>query len=130
MASTKYPDDFYVFSHGDCWSNNIMFQHETNDDHITNTLFVDFQAGRCVTPVTDLQYFLLSCPCLDIKIKYFDYFVQYYHEELVKHLKILNYPKDMPMLRDVHKWLYKTSFMGESPQYEAGKRIQFFFNNF
>ncbi|XP_046803878.1 uncharacterized protein LOC111676013 [Lucilia cuprina] len=110
-ASTQNPDGFYIFSHGDCWSNNIMFLHD-DKDHISETLFVDFQAGRCVTPALDLQYFLLSCPCLDIKIKYFDHFVQHYHQELVKHLKILNYTKSVPSLTEVHKWMYKTSYMG------------------
>ncbi|KAM7362730.1 uncharacterized protein ACRADG_013298 [Cochliomyia hominivorax] len=110
-VSTEIPDGFYVFSHGDCWCNNIMFQHD-DEGHILETLFVDFQAGRYVTPAVDLQYFLLSCPCLDIKLKYFDQFVQHYHGELTKHLKILQFPKQLPSLKDVHKWLYKTSFMG------------------
>lgn len=89
-----------------------MFQH--NDlGEIIDTLFVDFQAGRYVSPAIDLQYFLLSCPRLDIKLKYFDYFVQHYHRELVENLKILNFSKNVPSLKEVHKWLYQYSYMGE-----------------
>lgn len=89
-----------------------MFQHNDKGE-IIETLFVDFQAGRYVSPALDLQYFLLSCPSLDLKIKYFDHFVQYYHQELVKHLKILEYSKNIPSLIEVHKWLYETSCMGK-----------------
>ncbi|XP_075165607.1 uncharacterized protein LOC142238001 [Haematobia irritans] len=101
---------FDVLSHGDCWSNNIMFQH-SDDDKVSNTLLVDFQAGRITSPAMDLTYFLLGSTCLENKIKFYDYFVQYYHQHLAENLKILNYPKNIPSLRDVHMWMYEFSFM-------------------
>ncbi|XP_061395693.1 uncharacterized protein LOC133331310 [Musca vetustissima] len=104
-------DDFNVLSHGDCWSNNIMFQHDEHNN-IVKTLLVDFQAGRFTSPALDLQYFLLGSTCLENKIKYYDYFISYYHKQLVENLMILGYPKKLPTLRDVHLWMIDFAFMG------------------
>lgn len=89
-----------------------MFQHNA-DGGINNTLFVDFQTGRITSPALDLTYFILSSISLENKIKDFDYFVKFYHDNLEENLKILNYPKALPTLRDVHKWMYDFSFMGK-----------------
>lgn len=110
-AEKRTSGQFNVLSHGDCWSNNIMFQH--NDQNvIQNTLLIDFQAGRYTSLALDLTYFLLGSTCLENKLKHYDYFVQYYHQQLYENLKILNYPKKLPSLRDVHMWMYEYSFMG------------------
>ncbi|XP_075165596.1 uncharacterized protein LOC142237992 [Haematobia irritans] len=105
--------NFDVLSHGDFWTNNIMFQH-SDDNKVANTLLVDFQAGRITSPAMDLTYFLLGSTCLENKIKCFDYFIQYYHQHLVENLNILNYRKNVPSLRDVHMWMYDFSYMAYS----------------
>uniref|UniRef100_A0A1I8MRV5 CHK domain-containing protein n=1 Tax=Musca domestica TaxID=7370 RepID=A0A1I8MRV5_MUSDO len=110
-SENRSMDDFNVLSHGDCWSNNIMFQHD-DKSNVLNTLLVDFQVGRFTSPALDLQYFLLSSTSLDIKLKYYDYFIQYYHQKLIENLKLLGYSKKMPSLRDLHMWMYDYSFMG------------------
>ncbi|XP_073819745.1 uncharacterized protein [Musca autumnalis] len=110
-AENRNMDDFNVLSHGDCWSNNIMFQHDAQNN-VLSTLLVDFQAGRFTSPALDLQYFLLGSTCLENKLKYYDYFIQYYHQQLVENLKILGYSKKLPTLRDLHLWMYDFSFMG------------------
>uniref|UniRef100_A0A1I8NNZ0 CHK kinase-like domain-containing protein n=1 Tax=Stomoxys calcitrans TaxID=35570 RepID=A0A1I8NNZ0_STOCA len=109
-AEKRNLEDFNVLSHGDCWLNNIMFQHDEKGK-VLNTLLVDFQAGRITSPAMDLTYFLIGSTCIENKIKYFDYYVQYYHQHLFENLKILSYPKKLPTLRDVHIWMYDFSFM-------------------
>ncbi|KAM7362728.1 uncharacterized protein ACRADG_013296 [Cochliomyia hominivorax] len=105
-ATTVDPDEFNVLNHGDCWSNNVMFKHDAFGN-IEETYLVDYQIPRYGSPAQDLYYFLLSSAKYELKIKHFDYFIKYYHDELMKYLRLLNYPKKMPSLRDIHIMLYK-----------------------
>ncbi|EDW98761.1 uncharacterized protein LOC6538527 [Drosophila yakuba] len=101
-------DDFNALNHGDGWSNNIMFQYNDKNE-ITNTYFVDLQLPKWGSVAQDLYYFLLSSTKLDIKTAKFDYFIWFYHSELVKHLKLLNYSKKLPTLRSLRNELNKYS---------------------
>ncbi|XP_037817363.1 uncharacterized protein LOC119607494 [Lucilia sericata] len=98
--------EFNVLNHGDCWSNNVMFRHDAFGN-IKETYLVDLQVPRYGSPAQDLYYFLLSSTKYELKIKHFDYFIKYYHSELLKHLKLLNYSKKMPSLKDIHISLHK-----------------------
>ncbi|XP_011192723.1 uncharacterized protein LOC105218687 [Zeugodacus cucurbitae] len=102
-------NEFNVLNHGDFWANNIMFQHD-DAGKVKETYFVDFQCVRYGSPVTDLYYLLLSSTNLDLKLKYFDYFVKYYHDNLIEYLKLLKYPKRLPTLKEIHIDLLKKSF--------------------
>eukprot|EP00099_Drosophila_melanogaster_P023579 NP_651384.2 uncharacterized protein Dmel_CG10560 [Drosophila melanogaster] len=101
-------DEFNALNHGDGWSNNIMFQYNDKNE-ISNTYFVDLQLPKWGSVAQDLYYFLLSSTSLDIKTEKFDYFVWFYHSELVKHLKLLNYSKKLPTLRSIRNALNKYS---------------------
>ncbi|XP_013107734.2 uncharacterized protein LOC106087289 [Stomoxys calcitrans] len=92
---------FNVLNHGDCWVNNIMFQYNEKGD-ITNTYFVDYQMGQYGSPAQDLYYFLLTSAKLELKLDHFDYFIRFYHEHLEANLKLLNYPKAIPTLKELH----------------------------
>uniref|UniRef100_W8BPP5 CHK kinase-like domain-containing protein n=2 Tax=Ceratitis capitata TaxID=7213 RepID=W8BPP5_CERCA len=94
------PDDFNVLNHGDCWSNNIMFKYDDNGK-IEDTLIIDYQMINYGSPVKDLLYFLLSSTAYDLKIEKFDYFIKFYHDNLVKHLQLLKYPKNLPTLKEM-----------------------------
>ncbi|XP_037951736.1 uncharacterized protein LOC119682377 [Teleopsis dalmanni] len=100
------PEDFNVLNHGDSWANNIMFQHD-EDGNINDTCFVDYQIPKYGTPAQDLLYFLMSSPNYDIKIRKFDYFIRYYHDHLSENLKLLNYSKKIPTLRELHIDIHK-----------------------
>ncbi|XP_043064967.1 uncharacterized protein LOC108095658 [Drosophila ficusphila] len=102
--NTPKPDEFLVLNHGDGWANNIMFQYNEKNE-IQNTYFVDLQLPKWGSVAQDLYYFLLSSTSLDIKTSKFDYFIWYYHSELVKHLKLLNYSKTVPTLRSIRSTL-------------------------
>lgn len=98
-------DDFNVLNHGDCWSNNIMFQY---DEHgkIKETYLVDYQIPKYGSPSHDLIYLLISSTSYDLKLSRFDFFIKFYHDNLVAHLKMLKYPKKIPTLKDIHIMLY------------------------
>ncbi|XP_039956434.1 uncharacterized protein LOC126755434 [Bactrocera neohumeralis] len=105
------PNEFNVLNHGDFWVNNIMFQYDAAGK-IKETYFVDFQCCRYGTPVHDLYNLLISSTSLEVKLKHFDYFVKYYHDNLVENLKLLKYPKKLPTLKDIHIALYKNGIFG------------------
>ncbi|XP_005183467.2 uncharacterized protein LOC101894757 [Musca domestica] len=99
---------FNVLNHGDCWSNNIMFQYGAQGE-LKETYFVDLQLPCFGTPAQDLLYFILSSAQLDLKIKHFDEMIHYYHQNLIEHLKLLGYSKPLPFLRDIHQMILKGS---------------------
>ncbi|KAH8267615.1 hypothetical protein KR018_005525 [Drosophila ironensis] len=103
--------EFNVLNHGDCWSNNIMFNYKENGD-IDRTVFVDLQIGKWGTPAQDLWYLITTSAALDIKVKEFDHFIAIYHERLAECLALLNYSKPIPTLRDLHILMLKYGFFG------------------
>ncbi|XP_065366645.1 uncharacterized protein LOC135959601 [Calliphora vicina] len=104
-------NEFNVLNHGDCWCNNVMFQHDAFGK-IKDTYIIDFQMPKYGSPAQDLYYLLLSSVKYELKIKQFDYFIKYYHEQLVEHLKLLNYNKKIPALREIHMMLYRYGLWG------------------
>lgn len=109
---TPDENEFFVLTHGDLWINNIMFQY-TTDGSLNDTYFIDFQMGGFGSTAQDLTQFLLSSTALDIKLKNFDYFIAYYHQQLIEHLKFLNYQGKIPKLKDIHGSLFKHDCWGE-----------------
>lgn len=107
------PDEFNVLTHGDCWSDNIMFKYNDKNE-LKETKFVDFQKSKYGSPVSDLYNFLLTSVSLDIKIKQFDHFISYYHERLAMNLEVLGYPKAIPSLTDLHIMLVKSSVIARN----------------
>lgn len=100
------PDAFNVLNHGDCWANNIMFRHNDKEE-LEETFLIDYQMCRWGTPAQDLYYFLFTSARLDLKLSCFDYFIKYYHEEIVSNLKLLGYTKNIPNLADIHIQLFQ-----------------------
>ncbi|XP_017488159.1 PREDICTED: uncharacterized protein LOC108376452 isoform X2 [Rhagoletis zephyria] len=102
------PNEFNVLNHGDCWSNNVMFQYDAFG-RIKETYFVDYQIPKYGSPAQDLYYLILSSTSYDLKLKQFDYFVKFYHENLAQSLTLLKYPKQIPKLKDLHILLHRTT---------------------
>ncbi|KAH8417168.1 hypothetical protein KR222_005491 [Zaprionus bogoriensis] len=98
--------DFNVLNHGDCWNFNIMFQYDAFGK-IKETLFVDFQVGKYGSPANDLYYLILSSAAPDIKTNKFDYLVRYYFDNLTENLKLLQYHRPLPKLKNLHAALFR-----------------------
>lgn len=107
------PEEFNVLNHGDCWCNNIMFKYNESGER-EDTILVDFQMGKYGTPCQDLLYFIFSSVKQEIRLKEFDFFIRFYHENLKVNLKLLDYKKPIPNLSDLHIMLLKRSGMGTS----------------
>lgn len=98
--------EFNVINHGDCWINNLLFKFDT-DGNLKDMKFVDFQLPKYGHPSTDLLNFLMSSVHIDYKLTHFDYFIKYYHDQLIEHLQLLKYKDRLPTLRELHMQLYK-----------------------
>ncbi|XP_032593049.1 uncharacterized protein LOC6563131 [Drosophila grimshawi] len=117
QAGVVDPNEFNVLNHGDCWLSNMMFRYDQNTGQLLDSLLVDFQMCKYGSVAIDLLYFLISSPKLELKVNKFDYFVKQYYDQLIKHLKLLNYTKKLPDLADIHTtliqkgiWGYMTTF--------------------
>ncbi|XP_004537092.1 uncharacterized protein LOC101457774 [Ceratitis capitata] len=104
-------NEFKVLNHGDFWCNNVMFKYDS-EGKIEDTLLIDYQMLNYGPPARDLHYFLMSSTSYELKVNCFDYFIEFYHENLVKNLKLLNYPKKCPTLKELHISLIKNSIRG------------------
>ncbi|XP_017145449.1 uncharacterized protein LOC108157774 [Drosophila miranda] len=98
--------EFNVLNHGDCWANNIMFQHDAFGT-IKETLFVDFQVGKYGSPANDLYYLILSSAAPELKAAKFDYLVRFYFDNLIENLKLLQYHRPLPKLKNLHAALFR-----------------------
>ncbi|ALC45501.1 CG5793 [Drosophila busckii] len=104
---SKYdPEEFNVINHGDCFVNNLLFKFGT-EDKLIDVRFVDFQLPRYGHPSIDLFNFILTSVHIDYKLKQFDYFIKYYHDQLIKHLQLFEYKEYIPSLKELHMELYK-----------------------
>uniref|UniRef100_A0A1I8PK60 CHK kinase-like domain-containing protein n=1 Tax=Stomoxys calcitrans TaxID=35570 RepID=A0A1I8PK60_STOCA len=105
-------DVFKVLTHGDIWSNNIMFKYDEDNGEVLETYFVDFQTPRYTSPAPDLLYFILSSCKYEIKLEKFDYLVAFYHKHLIENLRLLKYAKYVPTLKDIHYMVYRHGVWG------------------
>jgi len=100
-----------VLTHGDYWLNNLMFKfNESNESEDVQML--DFQSSAWGTPSLDLHYFLISSVRDDIKVGYYDEFIEHYHDEFVKSLNKLGYDQFIPTLDDLYEDMLDKSEMG------------------
>ncbi|XP_017855887.1 PREDICTED: uncharacterized protein LOC108608821 [Drosophila arizonae] len=100
-----------VLNHGDFWSNNMMFSHDSFGK-IKDICLVDFQLPKWGCVAQDLYYFLISSTKLEDKLTKFDHYIKFYHDNLLENLKTLKYSKNVPTLRDLHITLFKYGFWG------------------
>ncbi|XP_065356840.1 uncharacterized protein LOC135951176 [Calliphora vicina] len=77
QTSKKYQN---VFSHGDLWANNIMFQYSKYGDIPIHSRFVDFQLARYAPPMIDLITILTIPTSREFRSKYLmELIADYYH---------------------------------------------------
>ncbi|XP_016952677.1 uncharacterized protein LOC108026304 isoform X2 [Drosophila biarmipes] len=102
------PMELSVLNHGDFWCNNFMFKYKDNSE-VEDVCFVDFQLPKFGTPAQDLFCLLMTSPKFSIKLYKFDHFIEYYHQQLVDHLSLLNYNRNAPTLAQFHSHLHRYS---------------------
>ncbi|XP_030240310.1 uncharacterized protein LOC108654367 isoform X2 [Drosophila navojoa] len=110
------PDEFNVINHGDCWVNNFLFKFDESGK-VHDMLFVDFQNPRYGHPSQDLLYFIMTSVNISYKLTHFDYFIKYYHDQLVEHLKLLDYKERVPKLVELQIETYKYGSWAIMPCY-------------
>ncbi|XP_023036013.1 uncharacterized protein LOC6650744 [Drosophila willistoni] len=103
------PAELNVLNHGDFWCNNFMFKLHEESNEILDVCFVDYQLPKYGTPAQDLFCLLMTSPQLGIKLSNFDYFVEFYHQELTKHLVLLHYNRNVPTLQQLQQNLFENS---------------------
>ncbi|XP_058119619.1 uncharacterized protein LOC131284805 [Anopheles ziemanni] len=100
-VSRADPQKFNVLNHGDMWCNNIMF-HYTTDNAIDEIVLIDYQISFWSSPAIDLLYFLMTSVNSDLRLPQLDYFIRYYHEQLMENLNFLDYTEKRPTLKELH----------------------------
>ena len=103
---------FQILNHGDIWINNMMFKSDDNGNPLDVSM-IDYQGPFWAGPGVDLMYFMITSVADDIKIDQFDNLIEFYHVELTKALKKLNYDAYIPTLAEVHTDLLDKGSFGE-----------------
>lgn len=112
VKSIKFDENspLNVLCHGDMWSNNLMYKY-SEDGSINNLKAVDYQLMFYGSPAKDLFNFMITSWRADIKIKEFTNLITFYHKILAENLKVLNYQKPIPTMKDLNDELLKRKFL-------------------
>lgn len=112
------PDEFKVLNHGDFWSSNIMVNYAhnhrftKNSSGINQIRFVDFQMCKWATPALDLWQIIICSARENYRARYFNFYLQVYHNHLVRTLNFLKFTKLIPTLEDLTHTMIKYGFWG------------------
>lgn len=80
-------EPYAVLSHGDCWTNNIMYGYK--DGKPSELALIDWQLARYTSPALDVLYFLFCCTDDTFRGKHFDEMLQVYHTSISELLERL-----------------------------------------
>ncbi|EDW97674.1 uncharacterized protein LOC6537406 [Drosophila yakuba] len=89
---------FNVILNGSCWPNNLLLQIDAFGN-VKDALFSGFHTAKYGPAVYDLFNLLLTVPAE--KSNRFDGYVKFYHDQLIKNLKILKFAGKKPSLTDL-----------------------------
>jgi len=78
-----------IVSHGDCWSNNMLFKYDPETKKPISIVLVDLQmpSESCVT--NDLQYVMSSSTHASLRKECLDELLQLYHDKFNHYCKLL-----------------------------------------
>lgn len=84
------PDEpWSTIIHADFWINNFMF-HKTEDNHVDDIKFVDFQNYLFLSPTRELAFFLGSSINQQVMKENYDELINLYYNTLIERLRLLN----------------------------------------
>ncbi|XP_022232701.2 uncharacterized protein LOC111081075 [Drosophila obscura] len=101
--------DFQTLIHGDCWTNNIMFQYDDRGTPI-NVVLIDFQFCTWTSPAGDLHYFCSSSLREDAREKETE-LVQYHYYAMKKTLAKFSHKCVLPSLLEYQLQFERRRFM-------------------
>ncbi|XP_050298091.1 uncharacterized protein LOC126737295 [Anthonomus grandis grandis] len=84
LEALRYNGDFRCITHGDCWSNNMLFKYGDNGE-ILDVKLIDFQLMTERTPIHDLSYFFYSGASKE-DMDNLEFYLQIYYESFSKHV--------------------------------------------
>lgn len=115
LAFDVCPSEFMTLTHGDFWTNNIMFKYtgRNGEKSVVDVNFVDFQFSCWTSPTLDLHYFFNTSLKEDLQFEKQPEFMQYYHEILSNTLKALEYEGHIPTLFELRLQFEKRSIFGK-----------------
>ncbi|XP_055315524.1 uncharacterized protein LOC129575663, partial [Sitodiplosis mosellana] len=90
VATERYDKALNVLTHGDLWSNNIMFSTELSTE--TLPLFLDFQMSYFGSPILDVSYLLFTSANDTVTSDEFNQLFDYYCEQLIDVMLKLDLP--------------------------------------
>lgn len=86
---------FTTITHHDLWITNFMIKKDgTGENTEIQAKILDFETCEYESFAHDLIYFLMMCVHVDDLKTNFKLFIEYYHSEFTKTLKMLNVPLD------------------------------------
>ncbi|XP_063366271.1 uncharacterized protein LOC134654728 [Cydia amplana] len=80
IESYEKGSKYSVIQQGDCWNNNILFRLE--DGKPVDDVMIDYQLARESNPASDLLYLIFNCTDHATKLKHYQEWIDYYHENL------------------------------------------------
>lgn len=95
------PHGFNCLNHGDAWLANILLQYDSSG-RPNDCQFIDFQQSVFTSPAVDLINLIFTSAEIATKFQNFEVFIKFYHEHLLEALKLLNYPKKLPTLKELY----------------------------
>ncbi|XP_053657727.1 uncharacterized oxidoreductase dhs-27-like [Anopheles marshallii] len=82
----KAAEPYAIIGHGDCWSNNMMFQYQEDNQTPKTIKLIDWQLSRYGSPVLDLVYFIFNCTDEELRAHSYQRLLSIYYNSLSEHL--------------------------------------------
>ncbi|XP_050298807.1 uncharacterized protein LOC126737798 [Anthonomus grandis grandis] len=92
IKASEYKGKYWCSTHGDCWSNNMLFKYLDNGE-VEDIKLIDFQLARDGSPIHDLAYFFYSGAAKEDLYR-IDGYLKIYHESFSRVLKSLGETPD------------------------------------
>lgn len=105
-------DVFKSLVHGDLWVNNVMYKFN-DENEAEEVILFDFQMCFWGSPMIDVLSVLMTSIRDDVKVEYFDKFIEFYHYELSEALKLIGYEHRIPSLAEISTDVMENGALGK-----------------